>query len=145
MRYGKIKGAALALALGSTAFAQPPEGAAPDGLGGFFFRAEDPEALGTWYFENFGILGAPTSYDELPWMQDAGPTVFDAFPADTTHFAADKSFMLNFRTQDLDGLVAHLQSNGVKVTVDQTVYPNGRFAQLVDPEGNPIQLWEPAE
>ncbi|MEM7740908.1 MAG: VOC family protein [Pseudomonadota bacterium] len=124
--------------------AQPPEAARVVGFGGFFFRALDPQALASWYVQNLGVSLSPTSYNEKPWMQGAGPTVFEPCSADTTFFDTDKQFMLNFRTKDLGALVAHLRANGVEVVVDETAYPNGHFAQLSDPEGNPIQLWQPA-
>lgn len=135
---------AAASAMG--AMAQPPEAARVTGLGGFFFASEDPSALAAWYKESFGITGAPRSYDARPWMQEAGPTVFEPFPADFPAFAdGEAHFMLNFRTLDLDGLVAHLRAGGNAVEVDPETYPNGRFATVRDPEGNPIQLWQPAE
>jgi len=134
----------VAFAWAGPALAQPPEDARINGIGGFFFRSQDREALVEWYFENLGVAKPPSSYDDTPWTQEAGITIFHPFPEDTAMFAADKAFMLNFRTSDLDALVAHIRSNGVDVEVDETVYPNGRFAHLVDPEGNPIQLWEPA-
>lgn len=137
--------AMLATVLGTTAVAQPPEGAAVTGLGGFFFRAEDPQALATWYDKSFGITPVPESYDVRPWHQERGPTVFAPFAADTAYLGdPEKSFMLNLRTNDLDALVAHLRDNGTEVALDEKVYPNGRFARLTDPEGNPIQLWEPS-
>ncbi len=137
----------VALAQGPiSAWAQPAEEARVNGFGGFFFSAQDPEGLADWYFENLGIARAPVSYDERPWRQEAGPTVFGPFPATSPFFeASDKVFMLNFRTRDLDALAAHLRKNGVAVDIDGEVYPNGRFARLTDPEGNLIQLWEPAE
>lgn len=130
--------------VGSAAQAQPPAGAEVNGFGGFFFRAQDPKALAAWYEDNLGIGPAPKSYDAEPWRQEAGPTVFDPFAAATWPFGDEKSFMLNFRTRDLNGLVAHLQSNGNEVELDPQTYPNGRFASTQDPEGNLIQLWEPA-
>ncbi|MEM9387870.1 MAG: VOC family protein [Pseudomonadota bacterium] len=136
----------LALALGS-AVAQPPPNAAVTGLGGFFFRAKDPAALAAWYQEHLGIERTPRSYEESPWQQEAGPTVFAPFPdvPDFLHAGKDGAFVLNFRTRDLDALVAYLIAKDVEIVVDSAVYPNGRFAMLRDPEGNAIQLWEPAD
>lgn len=129
---------------GVPALAEPPPEAAVNGFGGFFFAAEKPEELAKWYKDHLGIDRAPKSYDATPWKQDAGPTVFEPFPADFPAFKAPgKFFMLNFRTADLDGLVQHLRTSGIAVDVDDTLYPNGRFAHLSDPEGNLIQLWEP--
>jgi predicted enzyme related to lactoylglutathione lyase len=113
------------------------------GIGGLFFRASDPAALGRWYQGHLGIAPTPASYEEQPWQQEAGPTVFAAFPADTKYFgAAHQAWMINFRVRDLDAMVAQLRAAGIEVEVDVEDYPNGRFARLSDPEGNPIQLWE---
>jgi predicted enzyme related to lactoylglutathione lyase len=117
-----------------------------DGIGGFFFRAKAPKALAQWYADNLGINLTPTTYNQQPWRQEAGPTAFEPFPADTKYFErASQQFMLNFRVRNLDAMVAQLRRASIAVDVDPKPYPNGRFASLHDPEGNPIQLWEPAE
>ena|SRR5687767_5563754 len=114
------------------------------GIGGFFFRAENPAALADWYQRHLGIDLVPSDYNQQPWMQQAGPTVFAPFPKDSEYFGkAEKNWMLNFRVQDLDGLVAQLRSANIQVAIDPEHYPNGRFARLHDPERNPIELWEP--
>ena len=114
------------------------------GIGGFFFRANDPAALARWYKEKLGIDLIPSDYGQKPWIQEAGPTAFGPFPKDTNYFGKkDQSWMINFRVNDLDAMVAQLRASGVDVTVDPKVYPNGRFARLSDPEGNPVELWEP--
>lgn len=113
------------------------------GIGGVFFRARDPQALGEWYQRHLGVDPVPTSYDTLPWHQQAGATVFAPFPADTDYFEADRQWMMNFRVADLDAMVEQLRAADVEVSVDGEVHPNGRFARLHDPEGNPIELWEP--
>jgi len=114
------------------------------GIGGFFFRAKDPKALGLWYQQHLGILTIPTSYEEHGWQQEAGSTAFAAFPETTKYFGdPNKSWMLNFRIRDLDKMVAQLQAAGIEVKIDPQSYPNGRFARLHDPEGNPIELWQP--
>jgi glyoxylase I family protein len=114
------------------------------GIGGLFFRAKDPTALGQWYVENFGIDLVPTEYGGKSWSQEAGPTVFAPFPQDTDHFGKpDQQWMLNLRVRDLDAMVAQLRASGNEVSVVPEEFPNGRFARLQDPEGNPIELWEP--
>jgi predicted enzyme related to lactoylglutathione lyase len=113
------------------------------GIGGFFFRARDPDALARWYEEHLGVAQVPASYDQQPWVQEAGPTAFVPFAQKTTYFGRpEQSWMLNFRVAHLDAMVQQLRGEGVAVEVDAETYPNGRFARLVDPEGNPIQLWE---
>jgi len=81
----------------------------------------------------------------LPWRQEAGPTAFSPFPEATDYFGDSKQmWMVNFRVRDLDAMVAQLQAAGIGIDVDPQPYPNGRFARLLDPEGNPIELWQPA-
>jgi glyoxylase I family protein len=114
------------------------------GIGGFFFRSKDPAALAKWYEENFGIAEVPTDYGGAPWRQEAGTTVFAPFKQDTKYFGDMRlQWMINFRVRDLDKMAAQLRANGATVEIDPETYPNGRFAKLNDPEGNPIQLWEP--
>ncbi len=116
------------------------------GFGGFFFRAKDPKALAKWYEDNLGITQVPDSYDVQPWRQEAGTTVFAPFKQDTTYFGdPSKMWMINFRVRSMDKMVAQLRAKGIAVEVNPEVYPNGRFAKLNDPEGNPIELWEPEE
>ena len=111
------------------------------GIGGVFFRAKDPEALTAWYGEHLGV--AMKGYD--PWEQAAGPTVFQPFKSDTDYFPADRQWMMNFRVTDLDGLMATLTASGIEVITkpEWTMEGVGRFARIHDPEGNPIELWEP--
>ena len=115
------------------------------GIGGFFFRSHDPDSLAKWYETHFGITLVPKDYDQPSWHQQAGVTVFAPFPQDTEYFGnPDKLWMINFRVRNLDAMVAQLRAANVQVTVDPKEYPNGRFARTHDPEGNPIELWEPA-
>jgi glyoxylase I family protein len=115
------------------------------GIGGFFFRAKDPKALALWYQKHLGILTVPTKDGETSWQQDAGATAFTPFPETTKYFGdPQKVWMLNFRVRDLDKMAAQLQAAGIEVKVDPESYPYGRFARLHDPEGNPIELWQPS-
>jgi glyoxylase I family protein len=116
------------------------------GIGGFFFRAKDPKALGLWYQQHLGVSLIPTSYEESPWQQEAGPTAFAPFKETSGYFGdAQKVWMLNFRVRDLDKMATQLQATGIEVKIDPQSYPNGRFARVHDPEGNPIELWQPAK
>ena len=114
------------------------------GIGGLFFRSNDPGTLAQWYLETLGIDLVPTDYAQKPWSQQAGPTAFAPFPMDTDYFPADKQWMINLRVRDLHAMVEQLRGKNIEVRVDPEVYPNGRFARLHDPEGNPIELWQPA-
>lgn len=114
------------------------------GIGGFFFRSINPEALAAWYQTHFGIDLVPKDYDQQPWSQQAGPTAFAPFPSDSEYFGdSQKQWMLNFRVTNMDAIVTQLRKAGIDVNTDPTDYPNGRFARLNDPEGNPIELWQP--
>jgi glyoxylase I family protein len=114
------------------------------GFGGFFFRAKDPKALAHWYQEALGVDRTPPDYGHAYWVQERGPTVFEPFAEATDYFGEHKyQFMLNFRVNDLGAMIAQLEGLGVKVERDAGVYPNGIFARLQDPEGNPIAIWQP--
>jgi hypothetical protein len=120
------------------------------GIGGLFFRARDPEALGAWYKEHLNVgpgCAAPGAGepDEWMWMARGGPVVFAPFKADTDYFPAEKSYMLNLRVSDLPDLIERLSAASIEVeTRPEWDSPEtGRFARLHDPEGNPIELWEP--
>ena len=116
------------------------------GIGGVFFRATDTAALAKWYADRLGVTEIPASYDAPCWTQEAGETVFAPFAQDSDYFGrASRQWMINFRVRDLDAMVAQLRRMGETVEVDAEIYPNGRFARLTDPEGNPIQLWQPAD
>jgi predicted enzyme related to lactoylglutathione lyase len=115
------------------------------GIGGLFFRSEDPERLAQWYQTHFGISVVPTSYEQEPWRQEAGITVFAPFKKDTTYFGRpEQDWMVNFRVGDLKAMIAQLRAAAIDVS-DPESYPNGDFARVHDPEGNPIELWEPKE
>lgn len=114
------------------------------GLGGVFWRSDNPEQLAEWYRSRLGVEGAPSDDGSLPWQQEAGFTVFAPFKRDTTYFASERQqVMFNFRVQDLEAMAAQLRELGEEVTVDPESYPHGRFARLHDPEGNAVELWEP--
>ena len=142
---GIAAGAAVALTAGATPTTkgdQPMERVT--GIGGFFFRAKDPKGLAKWYADNLGVTLTPGNYDDPAWRQEAGTTVFEPFKWDTTYFGDPKQmWMLNFRVRSLEKMAAQLKARGIAVEVDPETYPNGLFAKVVDPEGNPIQLWEP--
>jgi predicted enzyme related to lactoylglutathione lyase len=110
------------------------------GIGGFFFRAQDPEALAAWYAEHLGVGGGEYG----SWNQEAGPTIFSPFDASTDYFPMEKQWMLNLRVDGLDGLKATLAAEGIEVITnpDWDQPGVGRFARIHDPEGNAIELWE---
>jgi predicted enzyme related to lactoylglutathione lyase len=121
------------------------------GLGGLFFKAEDPEALYTWYEKHLGIKRGPHGAVDFVWRENKehskeGKTVWAIFPKSTTYFQpSGSSFMMNFRVADLDGLLNALKEEGVEIDPHRENYEYGRFAWIVDPEGNRIELWQPPD
>jgi predicted enzyme related to lactoylglutathione lyase len=110
------------------------------GIGGVFFRSRDPESLALWYARHLGIDLTGSGV----WMQQAGPTVFAPFPAASDYFEADRQWMINLRVDDLTALLGALGSAGIAAeTRAEWDGDYGRFARIHDPEGNPIELWEP--
>ena len=112
------------------------------GIGGYFFRARNPEALEDWYEQNLGI----TKVSAGSWEQAAGLTVFAPFAADTDYFGRmDQQTMLNVRVADLDAMLAQLRAAGAPVedTIVEESY--GRFGYASDPEGNRFELWQPLD
>ncbi|HET7900110.1 MAG TPA: VOC family protein [Candidatus Nanopelagicales bacterium] len=113
------------------------------GIGGLFFRAQDPEALAAWYER---ALGIPSMSTQWSWHQDAGPTVFAPFPRDTDYFGrTDQQVMLNYRVDDLDAMLDQLRAAGADVEDEIAEADFGRFAHATDPEGNRFELWQPTE
>jgi len=112
------------------------------GIGGYFLRAQDPAALTAWYRDSLGLdLG-----EHGLWHQEPGPTVVAAFEADTDYFGRrTQQTMLNFRVHDLDAMLAQLRSAGADVAPEAEEMDGvGRFGWVTDPEGNRVELWQPA-
>ncbi|PXV54678.1 hypothetical protein SAMN04487785_112105 [Dyella jiangningensis] len=115
------------------------------GLGGIFFKARDPGALAEWYAQHLGLqveAWGGVRFDDDP--KHPAYTVWSPFAADTTYFApSTQPFMVNFRVDDLQGLLTRLKDAGV--TEDDSVQESefGRFGWVMDPEGNRIELWQP--
>ena len=122
------------------------------GMGGYFFRSRDPAALKAWYRDHLGVGGGCGTDDkgqsnEWVWFTQGGPMVFEPFKQDSDYFAADKQAMINLRVSDLDSLLASLRGAGIEVITKEewdSMPEIGRFARIHDPEGNAIELWEPA-
>jgi catechol 2,3-dioxygenase-like lactoylglutathione lyase family enzyme len=112
------------------------------GIGGYFMRAADPVALGAWYRD---CLGMDADENGL-WRQEAGLTVFATFESETDYFGSRaQQAMINFRVRDLDAMLAQLRAKGADVAAEtQHMEGVGRFGWVTDPEGNRIELWQPA-
>jgi predicted enzyme related to lactoylglutathione lyase len=120
------------------------------GIGGIFFKSKDPAKIKEWYGDNLGLAVGPNSApfefrnahrpDEINYLN------WDAFPDTTDYFnPSDKEFMINYRVQNIEGLVNNLKENGVTVIDEITEYPYGKFVHILDPQGNKIELWEPID
>ena len=87
------------------------------GIGGFFFRATDSDALSAWYRDNLGIDPVPMKEGEPAWVQEAGETAFTSMPGSVDQFGQpDRQWAINFRVPDLDGMVEQLRSASTEVT-----------------------------
>jgi predicted enzyme related to lactoylglutathione lyase len=119
------------------------------GIGGIFFKSDDPEELYAWYEKHLGIKRNPGGPVVFHWRegQDAdrpGTTVWSLFPRNTSYFdPSHSSFMVNYRVSDLDALLNVLRTEGVEIDPKHEDSEFGRFAWIMDPEGNRIELWEP--
>jgi predicted enzyme related to lactoylglutathione lyase len=119
------------------------------GVGGVFFKARDPKGLMEWYTRHLG-LEFQYGFIQLSWADDprskTGSTTFAIFKEDADNFnPGEKPYLINFRVSDLGALLAELREKNVTVSTDVQEYDFGRFGWLVDPEGNKIELWEPAD
>jgi len=118
------------------------------GIGGIFFKAKDPAALKDWYSKNLGLrIGGFGSNFEWHQGMDStkkGFTIWAPFKETTKYFQpSEKQFMINYRVEGLDQLLAKMKAVGIMPTdsVQKTSY--GNFVHIMDPEGNKIELWEP--
>lgn len=119
------------------------------GIGGVFFKAEDPEKMYEWYEKHLGIKRNQDGYVSFSWRDEENPgehglTTWSIFSKNSKYFDPSHSpFMLNYRVENLDALLEALTAEGVTIDSRQD-YSYGRFAWISDPEGNKIELWEPA-
>jgi predicted enzyme related to lactoylglutathione lyase len=120
------------------------------GIGGIFFRTKDPQAIKEWYGKNLGLAisdyGSSFEFrnanrpDEINYLQ------WSPFDEGTDYFnPSEKEFMINYRVQNIEGLVKKLRENGVTILDEIEEYEYGKFVHILDPEGNKIELWEPVD
>lgn len=119
------------------------------GIGGVFFKSKgNHKALAEWYQKHLGIRLEPWGGAVFRWSddqaKDKGVTAWNVTEKDTNQFSpSESSFMINYRVDDLDGLVANLTKDGIKIIQGPESSEYGKFAWIIDPEGNKIELWEP--
>jgi len=120
------------------------------GIGGVFFKSKDPKKLFAWYERHLGLKGDSSSggtYVSFQWRDDHGGdgmTAWSIFPDTTTYFEPSRAnLMINYRVADLDALLEVLRQEGVEIDPKREDADYGRFAWIMDPDGNRIELWEP--
>ena len=117
------------------------------GIGGIFFKCSDPAAIRQWYATHLGIeakeYGTMFEWRNIDNPDKKGSTVWSAFSNSTKYFApSEKEFMINFRVEHLEWLLDELKKEGIQVVGDMQVHEYGKFAHIMDPDGNKIELWE---
>ena len=120
------------------------------GIGGVFFKCKDPDKMKEWYNENLGLLtneyGSLFEFRSTDDPEKKGYLQWSPFSDKTKYFEpSKKEFMINYRVENLTGLLEEFRNNGVEIVGDLEEYEYGKFAWIVDPEGNKIELWEPVD
>jgi predicted enzyme related to lactoylglutathione lyase len=120
------------------------------GLGGVFFKCDNPKSMNEWYAKNLGLAaneyGATFEWREAGKPSKKGSTTWCTFPQDTPYFhPSAKPFMINYRVEDIVALVADLKKENVTIVDEIAEYDYGKFVHVLDPEGNIIELWEPKD
>ncbi len=120
------------------------------GIGGIFFKSRDPEKMREWYGQNLGLVtneyGALFEFRRADDPKQVGYTQWSPFKEDTSYFEPSKrDFMINYRVEDIEGLVETLRADGVTVVDEIETFEYGKFVHILDPEGNKIELWEPVD
>jgi predicted enzyme related to lactoylglutathione lyase len=119
------------------------------GIGGVFIKSKGKGSeLAEWYKTNLGLDLESWGGAILRWpddkAEDKGVTVWSAADNDTKWFSpSESSFMINYRIDNMDELLEHLQQNGVEIQKGPESHENGKFAWIMDPDGNKLELWEP--
>lgn len=120
------------------------------GIGGIFFKAKNPQAVKDWYGKNLGLAvdeyGSPFEFRNAHRPEETNYLNWDAFTDTTSYFdPSEKEFMINYRVQNIEGLVKNLEKNGVTILDEIASYDYGKFVHILDLEGNKIELWEPVD
>ena len=118
------------------------------GIGGVFLKAKDPKALAAWYKEHLGVPVGEYGFANFEWSDEVpagtGQTTWSLFKAETTHFGpGPQTAMVNYRVDDLDGILEQLAAAGATIDPKRDEADYGKFAWAFDPEGNRFELWQP--
>ena len=120
------------------------------GIGGIFFRAKNPQETKEWYGANLGLAigdhGSPFEFRNADRPEEINYLIWSPFKEETDYFEpSKKEFMINYRVQNIEGLVRKLKENGVVIVDEIETVDYGKFVHIMDPEGNKIELWEPID
>ena len=120
------------------------------GIGGIFFRSKNPKEVREWYGKNLGLaindFGSPFEFRNANRPEEINYLTWNPFDEGTDYFApSEKEFMINYRVQNIEGLVKKLRLNGVTIVDSIEEFEYGKFVHIMDPEGNKIELWEPID
>lgn len=120
------------------------------GIGGIFFRSSEPGKITEWYGRNLGLAidphGSAFEFRNANRPDEINYLRWSPFSEDTEYFdPSEKEFMINYRVQNIEGLVKKLRENGVTIVDEIREYEYGKFVHIMDPEGNKIELWEPID
>ena len=120
------------------------------GIGGIFFKCQDPNQMKDWYAQHLGLAtdqyGSLFEFRLADQPEKKGYLQWSPFSADTEYFEpSQKEFMINYRVANLEALVEELKANGVTILDEIATYDYGKFVHILDPENNKIELWEPID
>lgn len=120
------------------------------GVGGVFFKSSNPKEIRDWYQKNLGLVtneyGSLFEFNKSDKPDEKGYLQWSPFDKDTTYFApSEKEFMINYRVENIEDLVADLKKAGVTILDEIEAFEYGKFVHILDPEGNKIELWEPID
>ena len=120
------------------------------GIGGIFFKSSSPQKMKEWYRDNLGLAvddyGSPFEFRNANSPEEVNYLNWDVFQDSTDYFTpSEKEFMINYRVQNIEGLVRKLKSNGVRILDEIATYDYGKFVHILDSDGNKIELWEPVD
>jgi predicted enzyme related to lactoylglutathione lyase len=120
------------------------------GIGGIFFKSDDPEKIKKWYHDHLGLVvdayGSPFEYRNANNPEEINYLQWSPFKRDTKYFEpSKKEFMINYRVENIVELVKELKNNGVTIVDEIETFDYGKFVHILDPEGNKIELWEPVD
>lgn len=120
------------------------------GVGGIFFKSENPDKMKDWYSENLGLVtneyGSLFEFRDSDNPESKGYLQWSPFEKETKYFApSEKEFMINYRVVNIEEMIEQMRESGVEIVGEIEEYEYGKFAHIVDPEGNKIELWEPVD